>query len=153
MTPYLVRRKAKGKAFTLALPIVLTFLMSGCHGSETRTPRIHINTLSYPALDTTASAHEYASEPCLNWSPSPHSASLFFTLSESITDRDYYHDFDTAPCKVTGTLEVNGQEWKFEINGAAKGLWVRGDEKRFFGCKRSECGPLVMWDYVPPEME
>ncbi|MDN5780467.1 MAG: hypothetical protein L0H23_00350 [Luteimonas sp.] len=80
-------------------------------------------------------------------------AEQFFKLGERIDERRYHHDFDTAPCMITGTVDAGGRVWEFSINGAAKAKWRDGDEVRYFGCTVPECADLAMWEYTPPDIK
>ena len=150
MAPHLENRKTKGKSLIL---IAMTLMTSGCHDNDLPTRKIRVSEVSDPDIDALASAQEHAAYDCKEWTLTPRSAALFFSLNEPISDRDYHHEFDRAPCKITGALTSDGEPWTFEINGATKSVWTRGEETRFFGCKREECRPLVIWEYLSPDLE
>ena len=99
-------------------------------------------------LDPSASAQEDALQICRKWSVSAAQAEEFFALSEEVDGRTFHHEFDTAPCKVTGALEARGREWTFSINGAAKAKWSNGQDVLYFGCSKPACKPLVLWEFV-----
>lgn len=69
-------------------------------------------------------------------------------ISDAIDSRTYVHEYDTAPCIITGTLVEDGRAWKFEINGAAKARLTSGDDERLIGCSKPACKPLVMWEFT-----
>ncbi|MGO1541494.1 MAG: hypothetical protein ACTH0Y_03040 [Luteimonas sp.] len=135
------------KPAAFALMALAAFSM-GCHGN--RTPAADVAVIDIGSVEpvATASARELAPR-CDTWAPDQKSAAKFFAISQGIPARAYHHDFDTAPCKVAGTLRSNGGAWEFEINGAAKGLWRQGDTTLYFGCTDPSCAPLVLWEHLP----
>lgn len=82
---------------------------------------------------------------CRDWHLDAEQAERFLTLSREIEARTYHHDYDTAPCKVTGSAYAWGQAWQLSINGAAKATLKRGNEVKYFGCQDHQCESLVMW--------
>ena len=103
-----------------------------------------VTSVSTAQYDPESSAKE-AVPACQEWALTQRQAQTFFEAAEEIDMRAYYHDYDTAPCMVAGTLSALRKTWNFTINGAGKGTLVRDDEKRYFGCKSSTCQALSMW--------
>jgi len=88
-----------------------------------------------------------------SWSLTTGQAERFFRLGEDIDKHRYHHDFDTAPCAISGTLESGGRVWAFDINGAAKAILRDHHEVRYIGCTAPACKDVVMWEYVPPDAD
>lgn len=128
--------------------VTMMLLGSACHGNALHTPDLRIVEVGGVEADPTSSAPEYAAQ-CRNWAMDAESATAFFLMSERISPRQYHHDFDTAPCKVSGVVRYDGVDWRFHINGAAKGAWTRGAETVHFGCTNDTCSRVVMWEHVP----
>lgn len=109
--------------------------------------------MSGTTVDPSASAQEGAPGICRSWAMTAAQAERFFLLSERIDARRYHHDFDTAPCMISGVLGSDGRAWKFSINGAAKAVLRNGNDTHYVGCMASECSELVMWEYTPPDAD
>lgn len=135
----------KAAAFTL---VALTAFGVGCHGNRAPVVDVAIIDMGSISPDPSASADKFAAQ-CDTWNPDRDFVAKFFAVSREIPARAYHHDFDTAPCKVAGTLHSNGSAWEFEINGAAKGLWRQGNTTLYFGCTDPSCAPLVLWEQPP----
>ena len=97
--------------------------------------------------DPTASAQELGPDICTPWSLDAGEAERFFVLSETIDGRGFHHEYDTAPCRISGMLVQDGKPWRFSINGAAKAQLVHGEEVRYVGCADPLCAPLVLWEF------
>lgn len=139
--------KEKAKVFIL---VTLVALATGCHSNGTSVTSPVVTDLGGVEPEPQASAQEFRAQ-CDSWKPDEESVAKFFSFSHEVPTRTYHHDFDTAPCRVRGTLLHNGITWTFEVNGAAKGLWRQGDTTVYFGCTHPSCAPLVMWEHVPME--
>ncbi|MDH5823550.1 hypothetical protein QFW77_11190 [Luteimonas sp. RD2P54] len=126
----------------------MALLSSACHGSEIRIQDFQITETTGVEIERASSAPEYA-EQCKQWALDAESAAAFFSMSTRLTPREYHHDFDTAPCSVEGVVRYDGIDWRFEINGAAKGTWTHDAETIYFGCNQEACARLVMWEHVP----
>lgn len=115
-------------------------------------PRNHVRILSiHPAVvDSRASFQEGTPEICEKWTLTGKQAEQLFALSKEVDQRTYIHTYDTAPCKIEGTLEAGGDVLEFSINGAAKAEWFDDRQRRYFGCESPLCEPLVMWPYYDP---
>lgn len=109
---------------------------------------INVTRISTTAVDPTASAQEGAPGICREWKLTAEQAENFFALSKEIDGRTFVHEYDTAPCKITGTVKALGHTWDFTINGAAKAMWKSGDEIRYLGCDAPACDPLVLWPFI-----
>jgi len=89
-------------------------------------------------LDLTALSGERVDD-CKAWSLSPEDAEAFFAMSQSVDTRSWHEDFDDAPCTISGTVQRDGVEWQFSINGAAKATLTHGTTVRYVGCELHEC--------------
>lgn len=140
--------------------MALTLFLPSCHhdyprleaasNTESGKGRVRISSISQTQVDTTASAQEGAPGICKKWSLTKEDSEKFFALSDELTTESYYHDFDTAPCKISGVLDIDGSVWKFTINGAAKAILRSDDIVRYVGCNKPACSPLVMWPAEGP---
>lgn len=132
--------------------LIFTMVLVACQPvsrpPSSDSPAVRVIAIAPVALDPSASAQEGAPQMCQAWSVSAPQAEAFFALSEEVDGRTFHHEYDTAPCKVTGTLQANGREWAFSINGAAKATWSSGQEVLYFGCTAPACRPLVLWEFV-----
>jgi hypothetical protein len=106
---------------------------------------IRVLSISSVEIDATASAQDGAPEICRTWSLTKDQAEKFFSFSTELDARTYYHEYDTAPCKLRGVVRAEGKAWEFTVNGAAKAVWVSGEDIRYLGCGTPSCEPLVMW--------
>ncbi|MEZ0471144.1 hypothetical protein [Luteimonas salinilitoris] len=140
------------EASVFALAVMIS-LASGCSGQGSRPGSLQVSDISETALDTSASSQEGATAACEGWALTRVQAEEFFSLSESIDQREFHHEYDTAPCKITGSVDAEGRPWRFTINGAAKAIWEDGDEVRYFGCSAPACRPLVLWEYTGTDIE
>lgn len=123
-------------------------VMTGCQPASHRLSSerdVHVLSISPVEIDETASALEGAPEICQNWSLTEDQAEKFFLSSTRLDARTYYHEYDTAPCKLTGIVNTEGKTWKFVINGAAKAVLVSDGDTQYLGCSTPSCEPLVMW--------
>ncbi|WP_407352148.1 hypothetical protein [Luteimonas sp. R10] len=126
----------------------MALLSSACHGSGAHIHDFQITEVAGVEIEPKSSAPEYAAQ-CKDWDLDAESAATFFLMSTRITPREYHHDFDTAPCRVGGVVRYDGMDWRFQINGAAKGMWTHDAETIYFGCTQEACSSLVMWEHVP----
>ena len=106
--------------------------------------KISVLSISKTETDPTSSAQEAAGE-CETWNLTDRQAADFFRIARQVDAQTYYHDYDTAPCMVRGSLRSGGKEWAFEVNGARKGYLLSGSERRLYGCEVAECESLGMW--------
>lgn len=144
VTPNPERFRRKARRFVLAAMALLSF---ACHGSGIRIHDFQITEVTGVEIEPASSAAEYSAQ-CEDWALDAEAAAAFFAMSTRITPREYHHDFDTAPCRVSGVARYAGMDWRFQINGAAKGAWTRGAETIYFGCTQDACSSLVLWE--PP---
>lgn len=135
--------------------MALTLFLPSCHhdyprlevasNTEPRKSRMRVSSISQTQVDTTASAQEGVPDICRKWSLTKEDSEEFFELTDELSIESYYHDFDTAPCKISGALKMDGSVWKFTINGAAKAILRSGEMVRYLGCRKPGCSSLVMW--------
>lgn len=89
-------------------------------------------------LDLTALSGEDVDD-CKAWSLSPEDAEAFFAMSETVDANSWREDFDDAPCTISGTVQRDGVEWQFSINGAVKATLRHGTTVRYVGCELHGC--------------
>ncbi|QCO67543.2 hypothetical protein E5843_06735 [Luteimonas yindakuii] len=145
MTPFPESLLAKARVSML---VTMTLLGSACHGSVLRAPEFRVVEVGGVETDPASSAPEYAGQ-CRSWTMDVESVSAFFVLSERISSRQYHHDFEAAPCRVRGVVRYGDEDWRFQVNGAAKGAWTNGSQTIYFGCTQDACSRVVMWQHVP----
>ena len=139
--------KFHGKLLAKALVCTTALAALQLDSHPRSSDQIKVLRLSKVQQDFTASAQKGAPRICWKWQLTKAQAEAFFRLSKPIDYRTYIHEYDTAPCKVTGTLNRNGETWSFSINGAAKASLTRGGKRIHIGCNVAACAELVMWVY------
>lgn len=110
--------------------------------------KVEVTKISKAVFNEIQAASYDPADLCESWSLTATQAEEFFAISEAIDSPAYNHEYDTAPCNITGTLVEAGHIWQFEINGAAKARLTSGKDERYVGCRKSACKKLVLWEFV-----
>lgn len=82
-------------------------------------------------------------DACRKWSLTPAQVKQFFALSKRYSGNPY-SEFYQVPCSISGVIEAEGREWKYEIKGGGTATWIGDGEVRYWGCAAKECEPLVI---------
>ncbi|MEZ0471143.1 hypothetical protein [Luteimonas salinilitoris] len=85
-------------------------------------------------------------DACRGWKLTNGQVERFFRLSDRYDDNPY-GEFYQVPCSISGEIEADGKTWQFVIGGGATATWHRDGETMEWGCRVTECGPLVLLPY------
>lgn len=125
---------------------IVAMLLISCHAQTDNLTDIQISTINpvhieYSSVPKGSDSAMY--EACQQWQLTKEQVKRFFQLAESYPEHPY-SGYYQIPCKITGTLQEQGQIWQFTIQGGATGTWQKGNTIKYFGCNQAACEPLVI---------
>lgn len=126
--------------------MIVLILTISCQAQTTNSTDIRILHINPVIVDQPAHinpADQAMYDTCKTWQLSKEQVTQFFKLSETYPENPYSHYYQ-IPCKITGSLQTQGQTWRFTIEGGATGAWQQGNSIKYFGCHQEACTPLVI---------
>lgn len=130
----------------MCLAIALPLLLSCSHpgpAADGGAAAINVTRVDRAVFDAAAGKDPALKPNCEAWTLSDKQVASYFAAAREYPDgtHDAYY---WLPCSIKGSLRAGGQDWEFEINGAATATWTRGDTVRKWGCDAKACEPLVL---------
>jgi hypothetical protein len=88
-------------------------------------------------VDPAVRRDAFVARACADWTLTPDDVQFFFAHADAIAGEEWHHAYDVMPCRYEGTIVLDGEERRFEINAGSFAILsgTSPSHDSYYGCK------------------
>ena len=110
------------RGLSVLVACMLPVWLAACQPARVPAERVTVTSLS-SSVDTNDPAHGM----CQSFALTRDDVSTFFRLASEVGGPEFHDGSIILPCRYEGTLTMEGEAWRFNINAGGEGYLYRAD--------------------------